>query len=383
MRWLIACDKFKRALSALEACQYIRAGLEHALPAIQHNDIDLCPLSDGGDGFLQVIAPVVGAEFVYSTCQHADGQLHQAPWLWDASRQTAYIEVAAAVGLASLPGRRRHAWSASSYGVGQLIQEALSKGARQIYVGIGGSSSHDLGLGLACALGINFFDEHGNSFLPTANKLGHLRHVAHRGVLPPGCKLTALYDVSNPLLGEKGAAMVYASQKGIAKEDLAELERLSRQAVERLSGQFAQANTLAYTAGSGAGGGLAFGMALLLGARLQSGIEWVAERLNLAQRIEQAQYVITGEGSFSPEEHLGKVTQYVGRLCRQKGKICIVLCGSSQALAKTSVQTDFDLVMPINRQLLKHEEALSQTGNNLYESAFWVGRFARAIQARQ
>ncbi|WP_051633162.1 glycerate kinase [Thermonema rossianum] len=372
MRWLIACDKFKEALSAQEVCEQIALGLQQA-DTLSAFSIDCCPLSDGGDGFLQVMHKAVGGEWQRSACHDALLQPHEAMWLWLPNEQTAFIEVAAAAGLAAIPAGRRNPHQSSSYGVGELIRAAVKQGARHIYVGIGGSASHDLGLGLAAALGVRFFNAQQKTFIPTAHTLQQIERVEVPGVLiPPHCRIEAICDVQNPLVGNEGAAFTYALQKGFRQEELSQLEAHTQQAVNCLASACPQARTIAQQTGSGAGGGIAFGLAVFLGAPLTAGVAWIAEKVGFARRLQQADIVITGEGKLDNQSRFGKVTHFVGHEAQKQGKLCAVFCGSCEL--SISGNHPYDYVCSILPAPMSLEEALAQTADHLHAAAFQFGK---------
>jgi len=372
MRWLIACDKFKEALSAQEVCEQIARGLQQA-DGLSAFSIDCCPLSDGGDGFLQVMHKAGGSQWQHSSCHNALLRPHEATWLWLPNEQTAFIEVAAAAGLAAIPASKRNPQQSSSYGVGELIRAAIKQGARRIYVGIGGSASHDLGLGLAAALGVRFFNHEGNTFIPTAHSLHEVERIEMpANSLPHNCHIVALCDVQNPLTGAEGAAFTYALQKGFSKEELPQLEAHTRQAIERIATVCPHAQEAACLVGSGAGGGIAFGLHVFFDAPLMAGAPWIAQRLNFGTRLQQADVVITAEGKLDRQSHFGKVTHFVGHEAQKQGKLCVAFCGSCEV--SMSEKLPYDYVCSILPAPMSLEEALTQTAQHLQAAAFQLGK---------
>lgn len=372
MRWLIACDKFKEALSAREVCEQIALGLQQA-DVLSAFSIDCCPLSDGGDGFLAVMHEAVNGEWQRTPCHNALMQKHEAPWLWLPQEKTALIEVAATAGIAAIPRAQRNPHQSSSYGVGELIRAAIRQGARRICVGIGGSASHDLGLGLAAALGVRFFNHEGHAFIPVASTLHEITHIeVPEGIIPAGCRIEAICDVQNPLTGSEGAAFTYALQKGFLKEELPLLEQYTLQAVEKIKEVCPEAPEVAKQAGSGAGGGIAFGLHIFAGATRMPGVSWVAGHVDFQQRLQQADLIITGEGKLDNQSSFGKVAHFVGCETQKQHKLCIALCGSYELLSPGNYP--FDYVSSILPGPMPLEQALKHTAEYLRAKSFLLGK---------
>jgi glycerate kinase len=324
VRVLVAFDKFKDSLSAREACETAA----HALAA-QHRDwsLDLCPLADGGEGFCEILTQAAGGHTVVTTVTGPRGEPVQAPIGFvslakippaartllrlDAlpspaslSDRIAIVEMAAASGLALLEPEARDPWRTTSFGTGELIETAAQMGAGAVLLGVGGSATHDLGLGALGALGLTFLDAQEAAIDPPVP--AHWRAIQRlegRVSVPP---LRIACDVTNPLLGPRGAAAVYGPQKGLRPGDLARLDHESARLAMLLCAHCGQADALMETPGAGAAGGIAFGLLAAAGAQLVSGFELVSAWLDLEARLAAADLVITGEGRFDDSSLQGK-----------------------------------------------------------------------------
>jgi glycerate kinase len=323
MRVLIAFDKFKDALSAIEACE-VAARVLHE----RHPDwtLDLCPLSDGGDGFEEVLGRVVSGKRTMLQVTGPRGGLIEAGFTLVPESQIrasvraqlnfsapgagepslAIIEMATASGLALLPPSQRSPWQTTSRGTGQLIGAAADLGANAILLGAGGSATHDLGLGALSALGMEFRNASGTAIRPPvpANWEQIVRvEGTLSSTIPP---IHIACDVTHPLLGPTGAATVFAPQKGLQPDELQALEEASERMAQLLCSHCQQPETLSGVAGTGAAGGFAFGFVCAARAKLLPGYALVADWLDLEARLAASDLVLTGEGKFDASSLRGK-----------------------------------------------------------------------------
>jgi glycerate kinase len=315
---LIAPNAFKGTFSALEVCNAISR-------AIQPNfEFKMLPLSDGGDGFVDVIHYLIPELTVITTevSGPLPNQRVQARWIWDASNMISYIESAQACGL-SLAGGQLKPMEATSYGLGEVIAAAIAKGAEDIYIGLGGTASTDGGVGAMQALGWQFLDHQNRQIGPGG---GHLINI-HRMLPGPllNVNLNLMTDVNNPLLGDSGSAIVFGPQKGANQNQVLDLEKglsklwLHIYKIFQLNVDFP---------GSGAGGGIPAAMALTGRALAGSGFELIADLGDLEEMISWADIVVTGEGRFDRQSMMGKAPGQVVNLARSQGKRVAILAGS-------------------------------------------------------
>jgi glycerate kinase len=342
MRVLIAFDKFKDSMSARTACD-MAAGAAASFG--ERYQVDACPLSDGGEGFAGILTRAAGGSenTVESTGPRGDpvssafgivpvGRIptRARSILGSALDDTAVIavvEMATASGLALLSPVQRDPMLTSSVGTGQVLQAAASSGVQAILLGVGGSATHDLGLGALGALGLTYLESGGgtlDALVPADWPL--VQGIAGR--IPNGFPpILIACDVDNPLLGPRGALATYGPQKGLKPHDALMLEAQSARLAAMLCRQFGRPDTLAAMPGAGAAGGIAFGLMAAAGAVLIPGYELVASWLDLDRRVAEADIVITGEGRFDDSSMSGKGPGALARRALELGKRVHVFAG--------------------------------------------------------
>ncbi len=351
LRVLLAFDKFKGSLTAPEACAAAAAGLRAAQPDWE---IESCPLADGGDGFASILTRAAGGRLERRQVTGPRGDPIEAAFglvplarIPVRARQrlalgsglaadatVALVEMATASGLALLPPDQRDPWQTSSLGTGELMRAAADAGAGVILLGVGGSATHDLGLGALAALGLELRDNHGEKVHPpvparwddiTQFGAGPLALSLSNGLPLPPVRIAC--DVTNSLLGSNGAAAVFAPQKGLRPADRARLEHGTVRLALMLTARFRRPDSLIDQPGSGAAGGIAFGLMAALGAELVAGFELVSDWLDLEARMQAADLVITGEGRFDASSLVGKGPGSVVRRALALGKTVHVFAG--------------------------------------------------------
>lgn len=322
MRVLIAPDKFKGTLTARQAAEAIARGWVRARPG---DTVTLLPISDGGDGFGTVLSELLRARSrSVQTCDAAHRQT-SSRWWWQANTHTAIIESANIVGLAMLPHKKFHPFQLDTAGIAAALNAARRSGARRIILGIGGSATNDGGFGLARALGWKFFTRAGEEICAWT-ELQHLHQInAPRNRWPRGL-VTVAVDVLNPLLGKRGATRVYGPQKGVRPEEFQRAEKCLAQLAK--VGERALGKDYVRTPGAGAAGGLGFGLATFVGARLVSGFELFAKHSRLQRALHRADLLVTGEGASDSSTLMGKGAGEVARRGRQRGIPVLGLAGS-------------------------------------------------------
>ena len=343
MRVLVAFDKFKDSLTAPQACRAAAAALRRCHPDWQ---IDLCPLTDGGEGFAALLTAAAGGQIVTLPVAGPRGGLVEAgfglvpesqlspavrrllpPAASASGRTLAVIEMAAASGLVLLTPERRDPWHASSYGTGQLIRAAAEAGAVAVLLGVGGSATNDLGLGALAALGLEFRRANGGTVRPPVPAAWSNITRLEGEVFPAIPPICIACDVDNPLLGPRGATAVYGPQKGLAPGDLARLEGEAARMAGLLCDHCRRPIVLAETPGVGAAGGLPFGLMVAARAQLVPGFALVGAWLDLDARIAAADLVLTGEGRFDASSLSGKGPGAVAAAAARAGKTAHVFAG--------------------------------------------------------
>jgi glycerate kinase len=321
LRVLIVPDKFKGTLTAHAAAEAMAEGWRRIRP---EDTLELLPMSDGGDGFGEVISAQMGAKPESLRAVDAAHRSCRAQWWWEPGSRTAIIESANIIGLAKLPPGRFHPFKLDTFGLGAAIRAASAKGARRCLIGIGGSATNDGGFGLARALGWEFLDKSGRAITEWTqlHALAGLRRPKRSRWFT---SLVVAVDVQNPLLGAQGCTRIYGPQKGLRKEDFPLAERCLRRlanVVERELGR-----SYASEPGAGAAGGLGFGLNCFLGARVRAGFDLFAQHAGLAKRLRETDLVLTGEGAIDPQTLMGKGVGQIGHWCRQRNLPCLALAG--------------------------------------------------------
>ncbi|HWY74008.1 MAG TPA: glycerate kinase [Verrucomicrobiae bacterium] len=322
MRVLIVPDKFKGTLTATAAAAAIAKGWLRIRP---QDKIELLPMSDGGDGFGEVLSKQIKATRQRIGTVDAAHRRCVATWWWGKDTKTAIIESANVIGLARLPADKFHPFELDTFGLGAVVSAAAQRGARNCLVGIGGSATNDAGFGLARSLGWEFLDQRGQPITrwTDLHKLASL-HRPQR--LPQFASLVLAVDVQNVLLGPRGCTRVYGPQKGIRPIDFPDAERALRKLALVVESELGIDH--ASEPGAGAAGGLGFGFSCFLGAKLESGFDLFARHANLAKLISRSDIVLTGEGAIDRQTLMGKGVGQVGLMCRKQKVPCVALAGT-------------------------------------------------------
>ncbi|MGW9028961.1 glycerate kinase [Streptomyces sp. NPDC055722] len=342
-RVLIAADKFKGSLTAVQVAERVATGLRRVVPGLE---IEALPVADGGDG---TVDAAVAAGFERREVWVAGPLGHEVTAAFALRGDTAVVEMAEASGLQRLPAGVYAPLTASTYGSGELLRAALDAGARTIVFGVGGSATTDGGAGMLSALGARFLDADGEPVTPGGGGLAALARADLSGLDPrlSSVDLVLASDVDNPLTGPKGAAAVYGPQKGASPEDVAVLDAALAHYAKVL-GEATGPGTAEYATspGAGAAGGIGFG-ALVLGARFRPGIEVMLDVLGFAPALERASLVITGEGSLDRQTLHGKAPAGVAAAARAAGKEVVAVCGRlalpREALAGAGIRRAYPL----------------------------------------
>ncbi|HHJ13785.1 MAG TPA: glycerate kinase [Gammaproteobacteria bacterium] len=362
MRVLVAPNALKGSLAAVEASQAMARGVQRALPAAE---IDLCPVADGGDGFVQVLAILPGMQLRRSWVSGPLGRPVQAGWLYRDDAAMAVIDVAGAAGLGLLEPCDYDVMHADTRGVGELVCAALDVGARRILIGAGGSAGCDGGTGLAAALGVRFRDRSGRVVPAGGHGLVDIVQIDLCGLDPRlrQVRLELVCDVDSPLLGPCGAARLFAPQKGA---DAAQVERLEAGLaafagrVEAFGGSRVRGQP-----GAGAAGGLAVTVLGLLGGRCIAGALRVLDLLDFDRRLMRSDLVLSAEGCLDRQTLRGKAPAEVARHARGAGVPCMLFAGRvedkadmREALGAEAVVALADSGLPQHRLLREAERLL-------------------------
>ncbi|MGX1478592.1 UNVERIFIED_CONTAM: glycerate kinase [Streptomyces canus] len=370
LRVLIAADKFKGSLTAVQVAERVTAGLRRVQPGLE---VEALPVADGGDG---TVAAAVAAGFERREVAVAGPLGQEATAAFAVRGDTAVVEMAEASGLQRLPAGVFAPLAASTYGSGELLRAALDAGARTIVFGVGGSATTDGGAGMLSALGARFLDADGEPVAPGGGGLADLASADLSGLDPRFASVEFILasDVDNPLTGPKGAPAVYGPQKGASPDDVEALDTaLAHYAKVLEEAVGPKAAEYAASPGAGAAGGIGYG-ALLLGARFRPGIEVMLDVLGFAPALEWADLVITGEGSLDEQTLHGKAPAGVAAAARAKGKEVVAVCGRlalpPEALGRAGIRR----VYPLTDAEPDIQRCISEAGPILEDVAERIGR---------
>lgn len=320
LRVLLAPDSFKESMTAAEAAEVMRQGVLDVRPDAQ---ISERPVSDGGEGFLDVVADD-HTTIETTLARNALGEEVEVQWA--RSGVQAFIEVARVIGLEAIAAGDRTIMASDTRGVGQVISAAMDADCLQIVIGLGGSATCDGGAGMLAQLGVRFLDAAGLVLEPTPAGLMGLSQVDREHLDPrlANVQLIVASDVTNPLTGPAGAAATFGPQKGATDEQVVQLDKLLTNLAFLFEGEAEEANSR--VPGAGAAGGLGWAL-LMLGAQIRPGVQVVAERTGLAESVAQADLVLTGEGSMDGQTLGGKLVSGVAALAASHQVPCHVLAG--------------------------------------------------------
>lgn len=362
MNILIAPDKFKDACSAQEVCKYLAKGIQKVLP---NTNCVFIPLADGGEGTLESIASVWESEWKTINTFDALQRVIEATYLFIPSKKTAIIEMARATGIELLKQEERNCMITSSYGTGIQIKDAISSGADEIILTVGGTATNDGAIGIAAALGFEFYDDNNNKLPPIGKNLLLISRIDDTNVAFDinKVKFTIATDVVNPFYGENGAAMVYGKQKGGSSEDLKNLDlglKNFANILEKYSGKNPQ-----NIAGSGAGGGAGGGLYCLLNANIVSAADWILEINQIQKVLHETDVLITGEGKVDSQTWQGKLISKLLKLSKQANVPVIIICGTLEDVEMVAKQENILLATSILTKPMTLQEALLDTPNLL------------------
>jgi len=363
MKILIAPDKFKGTLNARQVAENIAKGLGDVLPDAQ---IEIIPMADGGEGTAEAICDARGCSWLECKAHDPLGREINARYGWIDQEKLAVIEMSEAAGMRRLSGSERDPIRATTLGVGEMLLDATKRGANEIIIGLGGSATNDGGFGMARALRFRFWGT-GDKEIKGVVDLALLERI----VRPKGReelkrpRIIAAVDVKNPLLGENGATRVFGPQKGASKRDLDNLERALTTLADVVATEFGF--DYREEAGTGAAGGLGFGLLSFCDATIRAGFEVVAEAVGLEAKMKNADLVITGEGSLDRQTLEGKTPSGVARLARKLGKPVFAIVG--RASEDPELRNIFDGIYQNARPGMSEQENMKRAAKLLCENA--------------
>ena len=378
---LISIDSFKGSLSSMEAGHAAADGIRRVYPDAV---CTVRPLADGGEGTVDALTAGLGGEMhTVTVCGPRRRPVHARYGILPGG--VAVMEMAQAAGLPLLSPEERDPTVTTTYGVGEMILDAIRHGCREFILGIGGSATNDGGVGMLSALGWCFTDKNGTPISDGAGGLASLAHIddSHVSPLLRECRFRVACDVNNPLCGERGCSAVYGPQKGASPQDIPYMDSLL-DAYARLSALYAP-NADPDFPGAGAAGGLGFALRSYLGAELIPGVELILHATGMEDAIAQADIVITGEGRLDSQTAMGKAPAGVAALAKKHQKTVIAFSGCLGDHASACNECGIDAFFPILPACMTPEQAMeSRTAyTNLANTAEQAFRLIRATLLRK
>ncbi len=363
MKVTIAIDSFKGSLSTFQAGEAVAEGIR-----LVYSDAEtvVCPLADGGEGTVDAITAATGGERAEVMVHNPVGNLIKSSYGIVPHTKTAIIEMSAAAGITLIKDEEKNPLHTTTFGVGELILDAISKGCRKFIIGIGGSATNDGGVGMLQALGFAFLDKNGKQVAPGAKGLKDIVEIRTENAVKElkDCSFCVACDVKNPLCGENGCSAIYGPQKGATPDMIKDMDGwLFNYA--RLTKKVFPASDLNIP-GTGAAGGLGFAFLSYLNAALQSGIDLVIKETELEKHVKDADFVVTGEGRLDGQSHMGKAPIGVAKSAKKYGKPVVAFSGCVTEDATLCNEHGIDAFFPILRSPCSLQEAMDC--NNAYKN---------------
>ncbi|MGL6105271.1 glycerate kinase family protein [Romboutsia sp.] len=379
MKVVISIDSFKGSLSSIEAANAIKTGITNVYNTA---DIKIMPLADGGEGTVEALVEGMnGEEGIISVTGPINEKVNATYGILKETN-TAIIEMAQASGLPLVPTELRNPLNTTTYGVGEIIKEAIDKGCRNFIVGIGGSATNDGGIGMLQALGFEFYDENNNLVGLGGKVLNQIKSIKIDNRLKEldECNFKIACDVNNPLFGTNGAAHIYGPQKGATPEIVEELDRGLINFAEVVKKDLGK--DIANIAGVGAAGGLGFAFLAFLNSKLESGIKIILDEIKLEDVIKDADIVITGEGRLDNQTAMGKAPIGVAKLAKKYGAKVIAIAGCTTDDAVKCNEEGIDAYFSIVNRSMSLDEAMNKdnASKNMIQTTTQIFNLIKALQ---
>ena len=355
MKVVVAIDSLKGSLSSLEAGEAIKTGVLNAMP-----DAEVCvrPLADGGEGTVEALALGMGGELKTVEVTGPLGEKVNCLYGILEESKTAIVEMSGAAGITLVPDELRNPLHTTTYGVGEVIKDAIANGCRHFIVGIGGSATNDGGIGMLQALGFGMLDKDGNQVSFGAKGMKEIVTITDDQVIPElkECSFRIACDVTNPLCGERGCSAVYGPQKGATPEMVKDMDGWLDDYAKLVSAKYDKAD--ANHPGTGAAGGMGFAFLAYTNAVLESGIKIILEETKLEDYVKDADIVITGEGRLDGQTAFGKAPIGVAKIAKKYDKTVLAFAGAVTKDAIICNEHGIDAFFPILRRIQTLQEAM-------------------------
>lgn len=379
MKIVISIDSLKGSLTSIEAANAIKKGI---LSVDNKSDVVIMPLADGGEGTVEALVQGMNGEEKVITVTGPINEKVNATYGILKETNTAIIEMAQASGLPLVPAELRNPLNTTTYGVGEIIKEAIEKGCRNFIVGIGGSATNDCGVGMLQALGFEFYDENDNLVGVGGKVLNQIKRISTDNKLKEldECNFKIACDVNNPLYGENGAAYIYGPQKGATEEIVKELDKGLKNFAEVVKKDLGK--DIAHIEGAGAAGGLGFGFLGFLNSKLESGIKIILDEIKLEEVVKDADIVITGEGRLDNQTAMGKAPIGVAKLAKKHGAKVIAIAGCTTPDAVKCNEEGIDAYFSIVNKAMTVDEAMKKENatQNMIETTIQIFNLIKAVK---
>ena len=355
MKILVAIDSYKGSMTSMTAGNAAAVGIKRVFPDAE---VVVKPIADGGEGTVESLVQGLCGKLKSVTVKNPLGKDISAEY--GIINDTAIIEMSAASGIALIKKEELSPMNTTTYGVGQMIFDAVKNGCRNFIIGIGGSATNDCGIGMLQALGFVFLDKNGNSVGFGAKYLSEIESIDDSGVdsVLKDCKFNIACDVTNPLCGNNGCSEIFSPQKGATPEEVKIMDLGMVHFSETVKKYFSKANP--DFPGSGAAGGLGFAFMTFLDAHLQSGIELILDKIGIENEISDSDLVITGEGKIDSQTIMGKAPIGIARLAKKYKKPVIAFSGCVSRDANICNSYGIDAVFPIVRTPCTLSDAMDE-----------------------
>ena len=360
MKIVLAPDKFKGSLTGLEFCNAAQKGILKVLPDAE---IVFLPMADGGDGTIEVVNYYLKGDLIQLQVKNPLFQNTSATYLYAHDSKIAFIEMAEASGLKLLKPTEFDCKNATTYGTGQLIADAIKRGANEFILGIGGSATNDCGIGMATALGYRFLDDKGVEVIPVGASLSKIKTIddSQVNVGIKNVKFKIACDVTNPLYGKNGAAYVYAEQKGATQKDIEILDKGLEDFSKVLDSKF-NINSQEVV-GGGAAGGMGVATKVFLNGELISGITLMKELAQFDKRIENTDWIITGEGKLDEQTLSGKTIHGIIDEAKKHQIKVVAFCGKLDLTKIQLKHFGIDYADDVISKAKHFEDAMNNSSN--------------------
>ena len=376
MKVVIAIDSFKGSMSSIEAGESAAKGVKRVFPDAKTY---IRPLADGGEGTVETLTAGGGGRLIHVNVTGPLGKPVSCQYGIVDKKHTAIIEMSGAAGITLVSESERNPLHTTTYGVGEVIKDAIKKGCRHFIVGIGGSATNDGGIGMLQALGFGLLDKDGNEVCFGAEGLKYLDTITDDNVIPElsQCTFRIVCDVTNTLCGEQGCSAIFGPQKGATQTMIMQMDKWLAYYAKLAKEKYPKANPK--HAGAGAAGGLGFAFLTFLNATLESGIKIVLEETHLEKYAKDADIVITGEGRLDGQTVMGKAPIGVAKIAKKFNKPVIAFSGCATKDAILCNNEGIDAFFPILRGVVTLEDAMN-TENAMNNMADTVEQVFRVIQ---